>query len=129
MKIEYFPESHGEASVVQLYGREPDRVAELREVVWQLAHGSVSRLAVHAMSGFEAVGGCGLFLSIGPVDLGLHLVSAPCSFECTLRRPSWSLVEGLLEPFCVPMARSSHQWLTDFAESSVGLCIATDRGW
>ena len=131
MKIEYFPPLGDEPAVLLIYGLEAGRVARLNELVNRLAAGSLDRVALHEVEGFEGVDGCQLFLLAGSADLGVRLVDAPYAFafQCTFRPLSWLQISELLGPFYVNPRPNTFQWLDDFSDSPIALCISVDRGW
>jgi hypothetical protein len=129
MKVEFFAHGSVESPLLLLYGSDPNDAATLSHTFGDLAHASVTRVAVHELPGFVSVDGCQLFGSIARSDVGVKMVASPAVFDCALRPETWANVVGLLEPFSHPSkARGTQfQFLCDTGD--VRLLISTKRAW
>jgi hypothetical protein len=58
MRLEYLPAGPPDCPLVRLFDFEADEVIRLRGLVTELADGSRNHLAVHELSGIEAVREC-----------------------------------------------------------------------
>jgi hypothetical protein len=128
MKIEYFAEGSEDCPLILIYGDDPETAAQLREQVAALAEKRVQHVAVHEIPGFESVGDCLLFFSVGRSDWGTHPLRAKNEFSCELDPVSWENIVGLLEPFTQRMDHDGFQWL-DSSYGGMTIIISTFRGW
>jgi hypothetical protein len=76
IKIEYFAEGSEDCPRILIYGDDPETAARLREQVASLAEKRVQHVAVHEIPGFESVGDCLLFFSVGRSDWGTHRITS-----------------------------------------------------
>lgn len=128
MKIEYLPDGGDLTPLVLLYGRDWEACQTLAEGFQHLADGKVRQVLVHAVPGFEALGGVTLTARVGDKDIGVN-PAGEHAFECVLSKAGWKRVAEALQPFCRPQSEDSdaHQALD--RSGKVSLVVATARGW
>ena len=126
MKLEFLVDTAGGPTLL-LYGTRSDEVTKLRKALQVLSEWPGRRLAFHELPYVEAVGDCELLAVCGSRDIGVRQPFEALSFEWLLGSSSWSNVEGLLEPFCVPTSGTRCQFLNPAFGPEV--IYSTQRRW
>jgi hypothetical protein len=127
MRLEYLPAGPPDCPLVRLFDFEADEVIRLRGLVTELADGSRNHLAVHELSGIEAVRECRLVFEVGPQSVGLVEAQPPNSLRCILAPDGWREVAELMEPFCRPGGARGFQWL--HSAGPISLLLSHDGRW
>jgi hypothetical protein len=109
MKIEYLADGSADCPLIRIYGDDPIPVQGLHSAILRLALGRGDTVVVQKLPGFQPVHRCALVLSTGAQE-GI-VQSTEGEFFWSLQSARWTLVAGLVEPFCVPAPAHSHQWL------------------
>jgi len=126
LKLEFLADT-SDGPVLLLYGPDSDEAIALRKALGELVEWPGRKLALHELPYVEAVNQCKLLAVCTNRDIGVRKVSKSLSFEWLLSSSSWSNVEGLLEPFCVPAVGTSFQFLNPAFGPEV--IYSTRRSW
>ena len=125
MKLEFLPDGSDDCPLVRAYDFLPSELARFAAALSALASREPQRIAVHELSGVEAVFGCRLFLRSGSEDRGLVQLPTPAHFECILTPDGWCNVSGLTEAFV--HGGSAHQWLVTYGDAK--WLLSRDGQW
>jgi hypothetical protein len=109
--------------LIRLYGRDGQVVRALRRALEGL---SQKALALHAVPGIEAIGGCHLAVVRGARGGGVEHIG-PRSFVWETDGAGWEHVIELVKPFENPDTRDGFQSLAYGSE--IAILISTDGRW
>jgi len=114
MKIEHLTSTNPanpKESIFRIFDFDSSEACQFRDMLSQLANGSVSAIDLSGHPFVTSIDGCRLILKTGTRDKGVIRISSTI-FECTLTSITWENAEGLVEPFCGGDL-SGYQWLYD----------------
>jgi hypothetical protein len=126
VKIEFLPEGSEDCPLIRIFDFDPSEAKRLVGVFSQLADGSLQRVVLTEIPGFEPVAGCCLILRVGEKNHGI-MAKDSCSFECTLDKSRWERVADLTAPFCSSSTKENFQWLDD--AGSISLLVSPTGLW
>ena len=125
MKIDYLESGSPDCPLVRIYGTSIPEFKALHSVSRQLSVGSVDRVAVEALSGYESTDGTSLIFSRSGISEGF--IQTGKKFELRITQAEWERIAYLIEPFL--QRAGGYQWLWDTAKDRIFLLLSsTENG-
>lgn len=137
MQIEFLETGSPDCPLIRLYGVERKYFTALHDEILRLAADSEGRCPVHEIPGFQAHSDCRLTLISSSKNEDVRRLGPGLDFAWRLSPANWSVVGGLLEPFCTDFSEGRYQWLAggqarhglDRPGISVLLSCSSDGHW
>jgi hypothetical protein len=128
MFIEFCPEAGwATEDLIRVYGGTREEFRAFCGVLRGMASGGVQEVELHALPGFEPLGGLRVTARLGAASAGVRRVEGLSCFEVVLDEQGWEVAADRADAVSQHLGVSAFNWLTDVGE--VSLLLSVSGSW